>query len=335
MVVERHEANRAGRSCAHWTSTRRRLVTAARRQHGSTATTKGDAGAVSAPNTRRLTCGSKPPVIRNVSAAACEYSKPSPVPDRRTPDARLRRRTRGGLARQASAGHRNEIYRRQRRHARVRATCRVGGLSRCRPGAVPPHRSRVRSGRERGTDTQRGAPLREATQPQTLIAARRGKITGGTKTAVRRRASDWGFCFGGPRVPVGDSRPRSTAVSFYGGQIDGGPRFIDAFADEPRAPVFFAFGGKDQFITAEMIGGDRQGSARLGLANGKSIELRSTKMKTTASSGTSPTGNAGSARASGPAFGGYRNDRIPTLTSRGCAFRGGGRVWARPKFAVK
>jgi carboxymethylenebutenolidase len=101
----------------------------------------------------------------------------------------------------------------------------------------------------------KGRAAREATRPETLIADVEATVTwlraqpqygGGIAT--------WGFCFGGSVAFLSATLPAiAAAVSFYGGQIAGGPRFIDAFADELRAPVFFAFGGKDQFITADAI----------------------------------------------------------------------------------
>ncbi|HYW54283.1 MAG TPA: dienelactone hydrolase family protein [Dongiaceae bacterium] len=101
----------------------------------------------------------------------------------------------------------------------------------------------------------KGRAAREATQPETLIADVEATVAwlraqpqcdGGIAT--------WGFCFGGSVAFLSATLPSiDAAVSFYGGQIAGGPRFIDAFADKLRAPVFFAFGGKDQFITPDMI----------------------------------------------------------------------------------
>ena len=117
----------------------------------------------------------------------------------------------------------------------------------------------------------KGRAARDETRPETLIADIEA-------TAAWLRAqpqheggiATWGFCFGGSVAFLSATLPSvDAAVSFYGGQIAGGPRFIDAFADKLRAPVLFAFGGKDQFIPAEAT---REIEQRL-TALGKSFEL--------------------------------------------------------------
>ena len=99
----------------------------------------------------------------------------------------------------------------------------------------------------------KGRAARDQTRPETLIADVEA-------TAVWLRAqaqcsgavATWGFCFGGSVAFLSATLPSiEAAVSFYGGQIAGGPRFIDAFAEKLRAPILFAFGGKDQFISIE------------------------------------------------------------------------------------
>jgi len=69
----------------------------------------------------------------------------------------------------------------------------------------------------------------------------------------------WGFCYGGTIAFLLATYPQvKAAVSFYGGQIAKSaaphrPPMID-FAKDVKAPIFFAFGGQDQSITAEDIG---------------------------------------------------------------------------------
>ena len=99
----------------------------------------------------------------------------------------------------------------------------------------------------------KGRAARDETRPETLIADIEA-----TATWLRAQeqcsvsVATWGFCFGGSVAFVSATLPSiDAAVSFYGGQIAGGPRFIDAFAEKLRTPILFAFGGKDQFISIE------------------------------------------------------------------------------------
>ncbi len=80
-------------------------------------------------------------------------------------------------------------------------------------------------------------------------------------------------------------------MSFYGGQIAAGPRFIDAFAEALRAPLFFAFGGKDPYIP---IAATQEIQTRL-TTLGKSFELRVYENEDHGFFRHGPTGNAGSA----------------------------------------
>jgi len=66
----------------------------------------------------------------------------------------------------------------------------------------------------------------------------------------------WGFCFGGSVAFLSATLPFvRCAVSFYGGQIarspvPSRPPLIE-IAGQVRAPIFFAFGGKDEGITPD------------------------------------------------------------------------------------
>ncbi|HXP95047.1 MAG TPA: dienelactone hydrolase family protein [Candidatus Binatia bacterium] len=68
----------------------------------------------------------------------------------------------------------------------------------------------------------------------------------------------WGFCFGGTMAYLLATYPQiKAAVSFYGGQIakqtaPHRPAVIE-FTKDIKAPVFLAFGGQDQSITAEDV----------------------------------------------------------------------------------
>ena len=139
----------------------------------------------------------------------------------------------------------------------------------------------------------KGRAAREATQPETLIADLEATVAWlRAEPQVEGGIATWGFCFGGSVAFLSATLPSiAAAVSFYGGQIAGGPRFIDAFADTLRAPVFFAFGGKDQFITPDAI---REIEQRL-TALGKPFELRVYADEDHGFFRQGPAGNAGSA----------------------------------------
>ena len=139
----------------------------------------------------------------------------------------------------------------------------------------------------------KGRAARDETSPETLIAD--VEATAAWLRAEKQCSGGiaaWGFCFGGSVAFLSATLPPvDAAVSFYGGQIAGGPRYIDAFAEKLRAPVFFAFGGKDQFITAEM---HREIEERL-TALGKSFELRVYENEDHGFFRHGPSGNEGSA----------------------------------------
>jgi carboxymethylenebutenolidase len=139
----------------------------------------------------------------------------------------------------------------------------------------------------------KGRAAREATQPETLIADLEATVAWlRAQPQFEGGIATWGFCFGGSVAFLSATLPSvDAAVSFYGGQIAGGPRYIDAFADKLRAPIFFAFGGKDQFITPEAIHEIEQ---RL-TASGKSFELRVYEHEDHGFFREGPAGNAGSA----------------------------------------
>jgi carboxymethylenebutenolidase len=66
----------------------------------------------------------------------------------------------------------------------------------------------------------------------------------------------WGFCFGGSVAFLSATLPFvSAAVSFYGGQIAKSPIAarppMIEIAAQVRAPIFFAFGAKDEHIPPE------------------------------------------------------------------------------------
>ena len=139
----------------------------------------------------------------------------------------------------------------------------------------------------------KGRAARDETRPDTLIADIEATVawlhaqeqfSGGIAT--------WGFCFGGSVAFLSATLPSiDAAVSFYGGQIAGGPRFIDAFAERLRAPVFFAFGGKDPHIPVEAV---REIETRL-RALGKVFELRVYDDEDHGFFRNGPAGNPGSA----------------------------------------
>ena len=117
----------------------------------------------------------------------------------------------------------------------------------------------------------KGRAARDETRPETLIADIEATVAWlRAQPQLEGGIATWGFCFGGSVAFVSATLPSiDAAVSFYGGQIAAGPRFIDAFADKLRAPVLFAFGGKDQYISEDAR---REIEARLN-ALGKSYEL--------------------------------------------------------------
>ena len=139
----------------------------------------------------------------------------------------------------------------------------------------------------------KGRAARDETSPETLIddveaaaAWLRGQkqCSGGIAT--------WGFCFGGSVAFLSATLPSvGAAVSFYGGQIAGGPRYIDAFADKLRAPLLFAFGGKDPHITTEATHEIEQRLTALG----KPFELRVYENEDHGFFRHGPSGNEGSA----------------------------------------
>ncbi len=69
----------------------------------------------------------------------------------------------------------------------------------------------------------------------------------------------WGFCFGGSVAFLSATFPGvAAAIAFYGGSIaapfpSGEPEAL-ADAAAVSAPLFLAFGGKDEYITAELVG---------------------------------------------------------------------------------
>lgn len=69
----------------------------------------------------------------------------------------------------------------------------------------------------------------------------------------------WGFCFGGSVAFLSATFPGvAAAIAFYGGSIaapfpSGEPEAL-ADAAALSAPLFLAFGGKDDYITAEKVG---------------------------------------------------------------------------------
>ncbi|MEA2785765.1 MAG: carboxymethylenebutenolidase [Candidatus Eremiobacteraeota bacterium] len=139
----------------------------------------------------------------------------------------------------------------------------------------------------------KGRAARDETSPETLIADVEATVawlraekqcSGGIAT--------WGFCFGGSVAFLSATLPSiNAAVSFYGGQIAGGPRYIDAFAEKLRAPVFFAFGGKDPYITPEATHEIDQRLTELG----KPFELRVYENEDHGFFRHGPAGNEGSA----------------------------------------
>lgn len=139
----------------------------------------------------------------------------------------------------------------------------------------------------------KGRAARDETRPETLLADIEA-----TATWLRAQkqfaggVATWGFCFGGSVAFLSATLPSiAAAVSFYGGQIVGGPRFIDHFAEELRAPVYFAFGGKDPHIPVEAT---QEIETRLH-ALGKSFELRVYEHEDHGFFRNGPRGNAGSA----------------------------------------
>jgi carboxymethylenebutenolidase len=78
----------------------------------------------------------------------------------------------------------------------------------------------------------------------------------GSSAGPATKVATWGFCFGGSIALLSATMQEiSAAVSFYGGQIvksavPSRPPVL-SLAAELRAPVFFAFGGKDEHIPPE------------------------------------------------------------------------------------
>ena len=139
----------------------------------------------------------------------------------------------------------------------------------------------------------KGRAAREATTLESLIADVEATATWlRAQPQLEGGIATWGFCFGGSVAFLSATLPSiAAAVSFYGGQIAAGPRFIDGFADKLRAPLFFAFGGKDQFITVDAI---REIEQRL-TALGKPFELHVYDDEDHGFFRHGPDGNAGSA----------------------------------------
>ena len=73
------------------------------------------------------------------------------------------------------------------------------------------------------------------------------------------RIATWGFCFGGSVAFVTATLPGlAAAICFYGGMIaapfpSGEPEAL-ADVNDIRCPILLAFGGKDQYITPDMVG---------------------------------------------------------------------------------
>ena len=69
----------------------------------------------------------------------------------------------------------------------------------------------------------------------------------------------WGFCFGGTMAfESATAAGLSAAISFYGGNItaplpSGEPEVL-ADVNDVRVPLLLAFGGKDEYISAEAVG---------------------------------------------------------------------------------
>jgi carboxymethylenebutenolidase len=160
----------------------------------------------------------------------------------------------------------------------------------------------------------KGRAAREATQPETLIADVEATVAWlRAQPGFGGGIATWGFCFGGSVAFLSATLPSiDAAVSFYGGQIAGGPRFIDAFAGTLRAPVFFAFGGKDQFITVEMI---REIEQRL-TALKKPFEMHVYDEEDHGFFRQGPAGNAGSADV-WPRVRAFLNDHLRTGAAAG------------------
>ncbi len=139
----------------------------------------------------------------------------------------------------------------------------------------------------------KGRAARDETSPQTLIADVEATVAWlRAQPQLEGGIATWGFCFGGSVAFLSATSPSiDAAVSFYGGQIAGGPRFIDAFADKLRAPVLFAFGGKDPFIPVDAT---REIEQRL-TALGKSFELYVYENEDHGFFRNGPAGNEGSA----------------------------------------
>ncbi|MDQ6941580.1 MAG: dienelactone hydrolase family protein [Candidatus Eremiobacteraeota bacterium] len=117
----------------------------------------------------------------------------------------------------------------------------------------------------------KGRAARDETKPETLTADVEATVTWlRAQQQFEGGIATWGFCFGGSVAFLSATLPSiDAAVSFYGGQIAGGPRYIDAFAEKLQSPILFAFGGKDAFIPIEAT---REIEQRL-TALGKSFEL--------------------------------------------------------------
>jgi carboxymethylenebutenolidase len=139
----------------------------------------------------------------------------------------------------------------------------------------------------------RGRAARDETSPATLIADLAATVAWlRAQPQLEGGIATWGFCFGGSVAFISATLPSiDAAVSFYGGQIAGGPRYIDAFAETLQAPVFFAFGGKDPYITPEATHEIEQRLTALG----KSFELRVYENEDHGFFRRGPGGNEGSA----------------------------------------
>jgi carboxymethylenebutenolidase len=141
----------------------------------------------------------------------------------------------------------------------------------------------------------KGRAAAAATAPETLrhdLDAALGWLRG--RADHNGKIATWGFCFGGSAAFFSATLPGiDAAVSFYGAQTvrarDGGPGFI-TLAPQLRAPLFFAFGGKDPHITRE----DREAIRRALDENGKPYVMRVYEDEDHGFFREGPDGNAGS-----------------------------------------
>jgi carboxymethylenebutenolidase len=110
------------------------------------------------------------------------------------------------------------------------------------------------------------------------------------------KIATWGFCFGGSIAMLSATMPEiSAAVSFYGGQIvksavPSRPSVL-SLAAEVVAPIFFAFGGKDEHISPE----DHAAIRKALNENGKPYEFRVFPQEDHGFFRQGPDGNPGSA----------------------------------------